>query len=99
QTARAQGSREVPWSKLFGTEAFDVPNVKELVRDGAECSFVDTGFAERAGFDDLRGREMFHAVAGMIVGGVVDQERVLAEFRRAPHRNLGAHDTLDVFDE
>src|SRR5437867_7022694 len=39
---------------------------------------------------------MLHTVAGMIVGGEVNQEGIRVEFRRSPHRRLGAHYSLDV---
>src|ERR1043166_1283558 len=39
---------------------------------------------------------MFHAVAGMIVGGKMDQERVGVEFRWTPHRGFSAHDFFNV---
>src|SRR5215213_1085753 len=42
---------------------------------------------------------MLHSVSGMIVGGEVNQERVLFKFRRAPHRNFRTHDPLYVFHE
>ena len=42
---------------------------------------------------------MLHAVAGTIVGGEVDEERIFFKLRRSPHRDFGAHDLLDVFDE
>src|ERR1051326_6147395 len=42
---------------------------------------------------------MFHAVAGMIVGGEVKQKRLLLKLRRAPHRYLRTNDLLDVLHE
>ena len=46
-------TREVPWSKFQRTKSLHVPDVKELMRDGAERVFINTWIAERAGLDDL----------------------------------------------
>src|ERR1044072_8151248 len=62
----------------------------------AERAFVRSGISERARLDDLGRGGMLHAVAGMIVGGKVNEKRVLLKLRRAPHRYLRAHDLLDV---
>jgi len=99
EPARGEWSREVPWAKLKRAQSLDVPDVKEFVRDGAECSFVNTWLTKRAGLDDLSRSEMLHAVAGMIVGSEVDHKRVLFKLRRSPHGDFGPHDLLDVFHE
>src|SRR5690242_10733101 len=99
ETARGEWTREVPRSKFFWTQSLDVPNVKEFMGHCAECALIRTGIPERAGLDDLSRGEMFHAVAGVIVGGEVNQKRVLLKLRRAPHCHLCAHDLLDVLHE
>ena len=99
EPARGEWSREVPWAKLKRAQSLDVPDVKEFVRDGAECSFVNTWLTKRAGLDDLSRSEMLHAVAGMIVGSEVDQKRVLFKLRRSPHRDFRTHDLFDIFHE
>src|SRR5688572_15210309 len=99
QRACAEWSREVPWSKFNRTQSLDVPDVKEFVRHSAECFVVNAGFSECSGLDDLRRGEMFHAVARVIVGGVVNQKGIFRKLRRPPHRHLRAHDLLDVAHE
>src|SRR5690349_1794657 len=99
QPARAHGTRKVPWSKFKRSQTLHVPDVKELVRDRIERVFVNAGFAKCARFDDLRRREMFHAVAGMIVSREMNQKRVLRKLRWSPQRNLRTHDLLDVAHE
>src|SRR4029079_9588914 len=42
---------------------------------------------------------MFHSISGTIVGGEMQEERVLLKLRRSPHRYLRAHDPLDVLHE
>src|ERR1041384_3637287 len=69
EAARREWTREVPWSKFLWTKSLDVPHMKEFMGHSAERALVRTGITERAGLNDLSRGEMFHAVAGMIVGG------------------------------
>src|SRR5215216_8118080 len=73
--------------------------MKELMRYSAQRAFINTWFSKRARLDDLSRRQMFHAVAGMILGGKVQQERVLFKLRRTPHGHFRAHDLLDISHE
>ena len=65
-------------------QSLDVPHVKKLVRDGAESSLVNAWITKRAGLNDLSRSQMLHAVAGTIVGRVVDQN-VYSSNSGGPH--------------
>src|ERR1051325_767235 len=83
--ARSQRASEGPWPKLQRPQTFDIPDVKNFMRDGVERAGVHTFLAERPGLDYLRRSQMLHAVAGVIVGGEVYKEGVGIKFGRTPH--------------
>jgi hypothetical protein len=96
QTARTHRLREIPGAQFERTQSFHVPNMEELMRDCTQGVVVHTGICERATLDDLGGGQVFHAIAGMIVGGKVNQKGVLLKFRSSPQRRFRSHNLFDV---
>ena len=96
QTSGVGGPCEIPGTKLNRPQALDIPYVKELMSDSIERLFVHPGISERAGLDDLRGREMLHSVIRVTIVREVNQKTIRIEFWRPPHRGFGAHNFFNI---
>jgi len=73
--------------------------VEEFVCGRCQGAIIRAALGKNAGFNDLRGREVFHAIAGPVVGREVIDERIVVELGCSPHRDLGSNDLLDVAHE
>src|SRR5882672_10610743 len=96
QAARIQRARKVPRAEFSRAQPFDVPDVKKFMRYGAERVLKCTGISERARLNDLRRRQMLHAVTRPIVRRKVNQKSVGIKLRRPPHRRFGADNLLHL---
>src|SRR5712671_1133261 len=90
---------EIPWSKFDWTQSFHIPYVEEFMRDRIKRVAVNAGLTQRARLDNLCGCQMLHAIAGVIVGGEVEQKSIGVELRRPPHRGFRSHNFFNITDE
>src|SRR6266550_5908114 len=95
KSASVGRTREIPRTKLDGTEPFHVPNVKEFVGDGVERFIKGRCVGERPRHYDLSRSKVFHTVARVTIVGKVEQKRIRIKLGRSPHHCLGAYDLLD----
>ena len=96
EIARVRRPRKIPWTQLDRSQPLHIPDMKKLVGNRVERLFIHFRISQRAWHDDLGRHQVLHAVAGMTVGGEVNQESVRLELRRAPHRGFGPHDLFNI---
>ena len=89
----------VPRSKFDWAQPLDVPGVKKFVSGGGERAVVGAAISKNARFDDLRRRQMLHAVAGTIVGRKMKDKCIAFKLRTSPHADFGANDLFEITNE
>src|SRR5262245_20623942 len=86
----------IPWAEFNRPQPLHIPCMKKLVGSSAESAVVRRSIGKNTRLDNLRREEVFHTVAGTIVGCEVKEKSVAVKFRGPPHSNFSTHYFFDV---
>ena len=72
QSSSVGWPREIPRSKLNRPQTLHIPHMKELVRDRVQSLLIGSRVGEGAWLNDLRRRQVLHAVPRLTIAREVN---------------------------